>query len=143
MVVWYAALVVSDLRDRVDVEHLVTTFYHRAFDDDLLGPIFTEVAHLDLDHHMPIMCDFWETVLFRAGLYKRNAFGVHVDLNEKVHLGDEHFERWLRIWVDNVDDHFAGEVAERAKVQATRIATSINRRLQGQPPGAVSTLRAR
>lgn len=134
---------VSDLTNRVDVEHLVTTFYHRAFDDDLLGPIFTEVAHLDLDHHMPIMCDFWETVLFRAGLYKRNAFGVHVDLNDKVPLGSEHFERWLQIWVENVDDHFAGEAAERAKTQATRIATSINRRLQGLPPGAVSTLRAK
>jgi truncated hemoglobin YjbI len=61
------------LVDREDVERLVRTFYTRAFDDPLLGPVFLDVAHLDLEAHLPVMCDFWETVLFRAGLYRRNA----------------------------------------------------------------------
>ena len=60
---------------REDVERLVRTFYTRAFDDPLLGPVFLDVAHLDLEAHLPVMCDFWETVLFRPGLYRRNAFG--------------------------------------------------------------------
>lgn len=132
-----------DLQNRSDVADLVTAFYRRAFEDELIGPIFTDVAHLDLDHHLPIMCDFWETVLFRAGLYDRNAFAVHVALDAKVALEGEHFERWLAIWVENVDDHFAGERAERAKTQATRIAASIHRRLQGGSGSAFETLRTR
>ncbi|WP_460570482.1 group III truncated hemoglobin [Humibacter soli] len=121
-----------DLVDRDDVADLVAAFYRRAFDDELLGPIFIDVAHMDLDHHMPIMCDFWQTVLFNAGLYRRNALQLHFLLHAKHPLGDEHFDRWLQLWTTTVDAHFSGPVAERAKLQATRIAGSINRRLQGR-----------
>ncbi|WP_217808570.1 group III truncated hemoglobin [Rhodococcus sp. 1168] len=118
-----------DLRDRHDVETMVGEFYERAFADPLIGPIFTEIAVMDLGHHLPIMCDFWETVLFRAGKYKRNAFQLHVALNDKFPLEQEHFDRWLEIWVANVDESFAGQKAEAAKTQARRIAYSIHRRL--------------
>ncbi len=130
-----------DIQDRADVAELVTTFYRSAFQDDLIGPIFTDVAHLDLDRHLPIMCDFWETVLFRAGVYHRNAFGVHVDLDAKVRLTGDHFDRWLELWTANVDAQFSGEKAELAKTQASRVAASIHRRLQNRSGGAPSTVR--
>src|SRR6187401_2323330 len=98
----------NDLTDRTDVEELVTAFYSTAFADPLIGPIFTEVARMDLDHHMPIMCDFWETVLFRAGLYSRNALQVHYVVNARHPLTEEHFDRWLSLWTETVDDRFVG-----------------------------------
>ncbi|HEX6364903.1 MAG TPA: group III truncated hemoglobin [Agromyces sp.] len=122
----------NDLTDRTDVEELVTAFYRTAFADPLIGPIFTEVARMDLDHHLPIMCDFWETVLFRAGLYSRNALQVHYVLNARHPLTEEHFDRWLSLWTETVDDRFVGEKAELAKTQATRIAGSMQRRLAGR-----------
>lgn len=118
-----------DLADRASIEALVREFYARAFADQLLGPVFSEIARLDLDAHMPIMCDFWETVLFRAGLYRRNAFIVHAALHERAALTAEHFARWLALWTQTVEDLYAGEVADRAVEQATRIAASIHRRL--------------
>ncbi|WP_173923711.1 group III truncated hemoglobin [Agromyces sp. Marseille-P2726] len=121
-----------DLADRTDVEELVTAFYRSAFADPLIGPIFTEVARMDLDHHLPIICDFWETVLFRAGLYRRNALQVHYVLNARHPLTEEHFDRWLQLWKATVDDRFAGVKAELAKTQATRIAGSMQRRLEGR-----------
>ena len=63
----------ADLHDRDDVYTLVSELYRRVFTDDLLGPIFVDIARMDLDHHLPIISDFWETVLFGAGLYRRNA----------------------------------------------------------------------
>ncbi|WP_026819072.1 group III truncated hemoglobin [Arthrobacter castelli] len=132
-----------DLQDRDDVYDLVNSFYQRAFNDELLGPIFLDVAQMDLQAHMPIMCDFWETVLFRAGLYKRNALQKHVDLHAKAPLGLEHFDRWLAIWTANVDDRYAGPKAELAKVQAGRIAQSIHRRLQGRSGSQFETLGTR
>ena len=131
----------ADLHDRDDVLALVNDFYTRAFDDDLLGPIFVDVARMDLAHHLPIICDFWETVLFQAGLYRRNALQIHLSLNARAPLGAEHFERWLRLWTTTVDENFAGEKAELAKTQAARIAGSIQRRLQGRSGSDFETLR--
>ena len=118
-------------------------FYRTAFADPLIGPVFTEVAKLDLDHHLPIMCDFWETVLFNAGLYRRNALQIHLMLHARHRLGVEHFDRWQVLWSTTVDTLFAGPVAERAKLQASRIAGSLQRRMQGRSGSAFESLSRR
>jgi hemoglobin len=133
----------GDIRDRDDIQTLVSTFYRTVFGDALIGPIFTDVAHMDLDRHLPIMCDFWQTVLFRAGLYRRNALQLHVMLHAKHPLEEQHFERWLAIWIATVDALFAGEKAELAKLQAQRIAGSIHRRLNGRSGSEFETVRVR
>lgn len=130
----------KDLTDRADVEQLVVAFYRAAFEDPLIGPVFTEVAKLDLDHHLPIMCDFWETVLFNAGLYRRNALQIHLVLHARHPLGAEHFDRWLALWSTTLDARFAGPVTERAKLQARRIAGSMLRRSNGRSGSAFETL---
>lgn len=132
-----------DIAGRDDIEALVVDFYTRAFADPLLGPVFRDVAAMDLQAHLPVMCDFWQTVLFRAGLYRRNALAVHVALHAAEPLTGEHFARWLGLWVETVDDRFAGEKAELAKRQATRISASIHRRLTGGSGSAFQTLSRR
>jgi hemoglobin len=87
---------------------------------------------MNLDMHLPVMGDFWQTVLFLAGLYRRNALQVHADLHAAAPLRAEHFARWLALWTTTVDDSFAGEKAELAKTQAARISYSISRRLLGE-----------
>ena len=131
----------ADIATRADVSDLVVAFYSSAFLDDLLGPVFIDVAKLDLDTHLPIMCDFWETVLFRAGRYQRNALQVHAALHQKSPLTPEHFGRWLEIWTATVDALFVGEKADLAKLQATRIAWSMSRRLMGESGSEFVTIR--
>lgn len=128
-----------DIAGRDDIAAVVTDFYARAFKDHLLGPIFTDIAKMDLAAHLPVMCDFWETALFRAGLYHRNALRPHLDLHAKVALSPAHFERWLALWITTVDEWHAGKKAELAKDQAARIAASISRRLRGQAAGEIIT----
>lgn len=120
-----------DIATRDDITVLVTAFYQRVFADDILGPVFLDVAQVDLRAHLPVMCDFWETVLLRAGRYRRNALRPHLDLNAKVGLTEVHFSRWLGLWTATVDERHCGDVAQLAKVQAARIAGSIARRLHG------------
>ncbi|WP_218062898.1 group III truncated hemoglobin [Arthrobacter sp. SDTb3-6] len=133
----------ADIAGREDILHLVRTFYTRAFADRLIGPIFTEVVHMDLARHMPIMADFWQTVLFKASLYSRNALAIHFDIHAKAPLGLEHFNRWLQLWTNTVDELFAGEKAEMAKVQAHLIAGSLHRRVTGRPASQYSTISMR
>jgi len=121
----------SDLADRDDVEVLLRRFYARVFIDDVLAEPFNELRAQGLDSHIPVMCDFWETVLFRAGLYRGNALVVHRQLHDRHPLCARHFTRWLALWETTVDEMYDGPAAARAKVQAGRIAASLHRRLRG------------
>jgi hemoglobin len=122
-----------DIAGREDIAALLTDFYGRAFDDDLLGPVFVDVARMSLAEHLPVMCDFWQTVLFRSGQYRANALAPHLRLHRKAHLTPAHFERWLTLWRATVDERHAGAKADLAKLQATRIAGAMSRRITGQP----------
>lgn len=125
----------KDIVDRQDLADLLVAFYSRAFADDLLGPVFVDVAHMDLPAHLPIMCDFWETVLFRSGRYRRNALRVHAALHDKTPLTSLHLGRWLALWSETIDERHAGVTSDLAKLQARRIAWSFNRRLNGRSSG--------
>jgi hemoglobin len=72
-------------------------------------------------------------VLFRSGQYRANALAPHLRLHRKAHLTPAHFERWLTLWRATVDERHAGAKADLAKLQATRIAGAMSRRITGQP----------
>jgi len=134
-----AASARRDIADRNDIAGLVAEFYRRAFADEILGPIFLDVARVDLSAHLPVMGDFWDTVLLRAGLYHRNALRPHLALGAEVELTDAHFARWLALWTATVDERHTGVRAELAKTQATRIAGAIRRRLRDGQAGELPT----
>ena len=115
----------ADLKDRTDIDRLMQVFYERALADDVIGYIFTDVAHLDLEHHLPIIGDFWESLLFGTPVYAkhgRNPLVVHKHLDGKERLTLEHFARWLEIFTATVDDLFEGDRADYLKLRASAIA---------------------
>ena len=122
-----------DITDRADCERLVRAFYARALTDPMIGYLFTDVAHLDLEAHVPQITSFWETILLGAQSYGGGAFAVHASLHRKAPLRGGHFERWLVLWHETVDELFAGPRAELAKAHADRVARAFHRRLQGLP----------
>jgi hemoglobin len=122
-----------DIEDRADCERLVRAFYSRALDDPVIGFIFTDVARLDLEAHVPVIGSFWETILLGARSYGGGAFRPHAALHAKVGLREGHFARWLELWRTTVDELFAGERAELAKVHAERVARAFLGRLQAHP----------
>ena len=121
----------ADVGDRDAIAALLRDFYGRAFRDELLAPIFVDIARMDLEAHLPTMCDFWETVLFRAGSYRGNALHPHQRLHARANLTAAHFERWLALWCVTVDDRHVGPKAELAKLQGSRIAGAMSRRITG------------
>jgi hemoglobin len=121
-----------DLTERADVDALLQRFYRRALIDEVLAAPFAELRATGLEAHLPKMCDFWETVLFRAGLYRGSALQVHRHIHRRTPLSGGHFVRWLTIWCETVDEMYRGPRAEQAKVQAARIAWAMQRRLTGE-----------
>ena len=102
--------------------------------DEEIGWIFTEVAGLDLEAHIPVIASFWATNLLGTKSYSGGAFGPHARLHEKAGgLRKEHFERWLVLWCQTVDELFDGPLAAAAKVHALRLANAFYGRLQMYP----------
>ncbi|MET7771690.1 group III truncated hemoglobin [Nocardia sp. NPDC005366] len=121
----------ADLTTRDDVEALLRDFYGRALTDEVLAIPFTELREAGLESHLPVMCDFWETVLFGAKSYRRSALAAHTRLHEQHPLTTAHFQRWLALWIEVVHERHSGPFAARAVVQASRMARAMNRRITG------------
>lgn len=130
----------EDLTDRDDVELLLWRFYGKALSDPVLAEPFAELRANGLRSHLPVMCDFWETVLFRAGRYRGNALSVHRALHARHPLSARHFVRWLTLWTETVDELYQGPHADRAKLQGGRIAKSMHRRLAGADAAELDAL---
>ena len=101
-----------DIETRDDCERLVRAFYSRALTDPVIGWLFTDVARLDLEAHVPRITSFWETILLGARSYGGGAFAPHAALNASAPLRAGHFERWLWLWQQTVDELFTGERAQ-------------------------------
>jgi hemoglobin len=126
----------NDIATRADCERLVRAFYGRALTDPVIGFLFTDVAKLDLEAHVPRITSFWETILLGARSYQGGAFAPHAALHMQARLRRGHFERWLWLWHATVDELFAGDKARLAKAHADRVAQAFHARLQSVPTGA-------
>lgn len=113
----------KDITGREDLLVLVTRFYEKLLADNSISYIFTDVAKIDLSHHLPVLVDFWDSILFLSDTYHKNAMQPHLTLHQQSPLQKHHFETWLRLFKESVDELFDGKIAFIAKEKATSIAT--------------------
>ena len=116
----------KDIKIRADIDDLMKHFYAQRTRDETIGYNFTDVAHIDLEHHLPVIGDFWETLLFGTSNYQkhgRNPLQVHAALDKKSPLTAKHFRRWLELFQAAVDESFTGTRAEFIKLRAEAIAS--------------------
>jgi hemoglobin len=104
-----------DIIQRKDIKLVVDTFYGKVNADDLLGPVF---SHVNWTHHLPIMYDFWSSMLLGDQTYRGNPLQRHLHLA----IDKNHFSRWLELFRATVDEKFAGEKADEVKMRAQSIA---------------------
>ncbi len=126
----------NDIENRADIDSLMKSFYRAAISDEKIGYIFTDVAKLDLEKHLPVIGDFWESLLLGNNVYQihgRNPLQVHAELNEKTPLKTEHFRRWLEIFRATIDEMFAGTRADFAKSRAEAIANRMRNFVSNVP----------
>jgi hemoglobin len=105
----------KDILLKEDIVTLVDRFYDKIKQDSLLAPVF---AHLDWPMHLPIMYNFWSSMLLGDQSYLGNPFQKHIGLPIKA----IHFEQWIKLFTETMDENFVGTKAEEAKQRAVSIA---------------------
>jgi len=123
-----------DIENRADLEILLEIFYKKVFNDDLISHFFTEVVPLNLETHIPVIADFWESVLLDGRGYRKNVMEIHLNISEKSKINKEHLDRWVKIFSETVDELFEGAKASLAKQRAASIATMMNLKIDYPNP---------
>ena len=111
-----------DIITRADIEKLLINFYDKVKTNPVIGFIFNDIAKVNWEQHLPIIINFWETILLDNPVYKKNAMEVHYALNRIVPLEKKHFDTWLNLFFESVDEQFSGKIATLAKTRANSIA---------------------
>jgi hemoglobin len=112
-----------DIENRRNIETLVNHFYEKVKSDPIIGYIFTDIAHVNWEKHLPVMYSFWEDAIFYTGTYNGNPMQIHQHLHRVANLKTEHFEQWIRLFTSSVDELFEGDNANLIKQRAISIST--------------------
>ena len=114
-----------DIETREDLEFLILEFYKKVRADELLGNFFNSTFTTEeaWNHHYPILIDFWEQNLFDKQIFQGNPTMAHhsVDKRFNFSIGKEHFDRWVELWIKNIDTHFSGVKVELSKTKLSRL----------------------
>jgi hemoglobin len=68
---------------------------------------------------------FWNAALFGVIGFKGNPFAKHAPLG----LKPQHFERWITLFNQVIDQYFEGEMAIDVKIRAQLMANMFMKRL--------------
>lgn len=110
-----------DIINRQNIEQLIDAFYNKVRPDAQIGYLFSHIS--DWSKHLTAMYDFWENVVFFSGSYSGNPMESHKALHKWKPMKIEHFQRWVKLFTETVDELFEGENAELIKQRAISIAT--------------------
>lgn len=119
----------TDIESRQDLVLFLEAFYEKAFADELIGFFFTDVVPLNLATHIPVIADFWESVVFNLRGYRKNVMEVHQHIHQLSSIKKEHLDRWVDLFSNTLDERFEGRNVELMKQRARSIATLMDIRL--------------
>lgn len=109
-----------------DIKLLVDSFYAKVRKDDLLTNIFNNVIQDKWEAHLNKMYSFWQTVLLEEHTYNGSPFIPHANLP----VEKEHFDRWLYLFCETIDENFTGVKATEAKWRAEKMATMFYHKIE-------------
>ena len=115
-----------DIQNKEDIKLMVDSFYDKVNNNTILSYVFNDFSKVNWDEHLPKMYGFWNTLIFAKKDYKGNPFASHINLP----VQKEHFDKWIELFDNNMDELFKGEIAEATKLRAKSIAQIFQSKLQ-------------
>jgi hemoglobin len=125
-----------DLDSPDEIAEMVGRFYQDVAEDDLLGPMFNDVARVNWSEHLPKLTAFWCRALLGIEGYVGNPFRAHALVNGQAPFTVDHFERWLELFHDAVELGWSGPHTQRALDLAHDVARVHAGQLIGRPAEA-------
>lgn len=131
-----------DLDTADEIAELVRRFYADVAQDELLGPMFNEVAQVDWSEHLPKLTAFWCRVLLGTPGFAGKPFHAHAEVHRRCAFTAAHFRRWLSLFHETLELGWTGPGADRASELADNIARVHSQQLIGEPVSIPTARRA-
>jgi len=117
----------TDIRNKGDVVIFVNLFYQKVRIDSILGSVFAAVIIDDnWEPHLNRMYSFWNTILFGKQDYRGNPFSKHANLP----INGIHFQRWIDLLNETIDESFEGNKADEVKLRAEKMRLMFQAKLE-------------
>ncbi|RYZ25695.1 MAG: group III truncated hemoglobin [Chitinophagaceae bacterium] len=113
----------TDISDKKDIEIFVNSFYSKVRENEMLAPVFNaKIPDAAWPQHLERMYDFWNAILFAETGFQGNPMQKHL----RLPIEEKHFEQWLHLFRQTIDELYVGPKAEEAKTRAESIAKIMN-----------------
>lgn len=116
----------KEIENIEDIKLLVDSFYGKVREDILLKNIFNERIEDRWPQHLEKMYTFWQTVLLDEHTYYGSPFLKHANLP----VDFQHFERWVELFKQTVNELFIGDKANKAIWQGERMAEMFHSKIE-------------
>jgi len=125
----------NDIQSQDDIKLMVDAFYTKVKSDALLAPIFFDRIKGDWQQHLEKMYQFWNAALLGIPGYRGTPFVPHASMP----IRHEHFNQWLTLFDQTIQEHFEGPMATDASNRAHLMAKLFTSKLAAYQsrPGTV------
>lgn len=113
----------DDILSENDVDFLVEIFYKKIQENEQMAPFF---KHTNWEHHLPKMKHFWNFILFDKPGFRGNIYDAHVNRQIK----SPHFDTWLQLFCETVNENFIGVNATTAMDKAKELSMLFSWKLE-------------
>lgn len=114
----------TDISSFEDIHLIISKFYEKLLNDSEMFPFFEDiVAQNQLAHHLQVISNFWNDILFDTHSYHENVMQKHLQKNAFIRFEKHHFERWTSYFITTINEYFDGQQATNMKSRALSIAT--------------------
>jgi hemoglobin len=114
----------KDISSREDIKLIISKFYDLLLADEKMIPFFIDIVNdKSLEHHIDIISDFWNDILFDTLTYQSNVMQKHLNKDAFVKFEKEHFTIWISYLFEVIDYNFEGNNCGKMKSRAQSIAT--------------------
>jgi len=117
---------------RENIEIMVSAFYTKVLQDDVVGPFFIAKLGDDIESeywkpHIEILVNFWSSIALQDESYTGNPLAPHFHLGE---LNHGVFKQWLKLFFETVDSIYAPHLGAVFKERSEIIAGNFMRNLR-------------
>jgi hemoglobin len=120
-----------DIAHKKDIKFIISRFYDTLLADEKMMPFFKDIiAQNELEHHLDVITDFWNDILFDTNTYQANVMQKHLDKHAFIPFTKAHFNSWVSYFFETIDAYFEGATSELMKARAQSIAAVMQLKMQ-------------